>query len=414
MHKRKEQFITNVGEFIFTFGRNPELSYLELLSLLKTIDLSFRFNSVLSHSVVLDIEHFNPKLLIPRLAGTTKISKVKSSSPFESLDIAIANYQFDFGNKRKWRFSIDLHSDTFQDEPALRACRSWIKGIIKRVASEKGIKAEYEELSLSALFKSTSKPLEQAKHSHFVIHIDKKKEKVFISDEHEFSNPMEYKEKTDNRPFKDFSITSSFRIARMLVNISGVKSGEIILDPFCGLGTILSEGLFIGCNVIGVEINPERVKQANKNCVWYKNRYIPKSKSEFKIIEGDSTKITQVLQQDKIGKVDYIISEPELGPLLRGNPTDAEAKASLKVLEPLYTDFFKEAYEILKEKGKIIIILPEFKTESGKSYGLLIPTLEKFKIVNPTNGYEKEVKIPIECSEEWNYLNRMLYILEKK
>ncbi len=225
---------------------------------------------------------------------------------------------------------------------------------------------------------------------------------------------MNLKEKTDNRPFKDFSITSSFRMARMLVNISGAKCGDLILDPFCGLGTILCEGLSVGCNVLGVEIDPERVRHAKQNCVWFKNKYIPRSKSRYDIFQGDSTNLSRVLENHAIKTVDFIISEPELGPLLRGAPTESEAENSVHILEPLYQQFFEEAYKILNEKGKILIILPEFNTQSGKRYELHIPALQKFEIMNPTSKLEKSVVIPMECSEEWNYINRMLYILKKK
>jgi len=61
------------------------------------------------------------------------------------------------------------------------------------------------------------------------------------------------KRKVQYRPF--FSpISLHPKLARALVNLSAIKKGETILDPFCGTGGILIEAGLIGARVIGSDI----------------------------------------------------------------------------------------------------------------------------------------------------------------
>ena len=44
------------------------------------------------------------------------------------------------------------------------------------------------------------------------------------------------------------------KLARCMVNLSRVKEGQLLLDPFCGTGGILIEAGLIGCKVLGSDI----------------------------------------------------------------------------------------------------------------------------------------------------------------
>ncbi len=44
------------------------------------------------------------------------------------------------------------------------------------------------------------------------------------------------------------------KLARLLVNLSRVREGEIFLDPFCGTGSLLIESSLMGMRTIGAEI----------------------------------------------------------------------------------------------------------------------------------------------------------------
>lgn len=72
------------------------------------------------------------------------------------------------------------------------------------------------------------------------------------------------------------------------------QNGKLILDPFCGSGTTLVEGILAGHNVIGIDIDPlsvliSKVKttpvdvyELNKVCKWLKRGIKQKKKGRFK------------------------------------------------------------------------------------------------------------------------------------
>lgn len=58
-------------------------------------------------------------------------------------------------------------------------------------------------------------------------------------------------------------------LARVLVNLSGVKPGERLLDPFCGTGGILIEAGLCGIGVHGLDVQQEMIEGAEKNLEEY-------------------------------------------------------------------------------------------------------------------------------------------------
>ncbi len=70
--------------------------------------------------------------------------------------------------------------------------------------------------------------------------------------------------KVAERPF--FSpISLHPKYARALVNLTGVRRGQRLLDPFCGTGGILIEAASIGVRAVGSDISPEMVEGCKSN-----------------------------------------------------------------------------------------------------------------------------------------------------
>jgi len=53
------------------------------------------------------------------------------------------------------------------------------------------------------------------------------------------------------------------QLAKSLFNLANLKTGNSILDPFCGSGTVLLEGYLNGFNAIGFDLNPIALKIAS-------------------------------------------------------------------------------------------------------------------------------------------------------
>ena len=55
------------------------------------------------------------------------------------------------------------------------------------------------------------------------------------------------------------------RIARELV-AAYTEPGDVVLDPFCGSGTVLVEALVAGCRAQGVDLNPYALRVSELHC----------------------------------------------------------------------------------------------------------------------------------------------------
>ncbi len=74
--------------------------------------------------------------------------------------------------------------------------------------------------------------------------------------------------KNQDRPFSS-PVSLDPVLARVLVNLTGIKPGEKLLDPFCGTGGILIEAGLCGIDVYGTDMQEEMVKGTRENLEEY-------------------------------------------------------------------------------------------------------------------------------------------------
>lgn len=87
----------------------------------------------------------------------------------------------------------------------------------------------------------------------------------------------------DKKPYS-YSNSLSLRVARALVNIAVKNKLECkMVDPCCGIGTVVIEALSMGINVEGYEINTSIAKNAQKNLEFFEYKNV--------ITNGDMHKI---------------------------------------------------------------------------------------------------------------------------
>jgi tRNA (guanine10-N2)-dimethyltransferase len=55
------------------------------------------------------------------------------------------------------------------------------------------------------------------------------------------------------------------KLARCMVNLAGAKSGELVLDPFCGTGSTMIEASFVGCRVLGFDAQRRMTEGTRRN-----------------------------------------------------------------------------------------------------------------------------------------------------
>ncbi len=133
----------------------------------------------------------------------------------------------------------------------------------------------------------------------------------------------------EKRPAKH-PATIQPKLARTLINLTGIKENQTLLDPFCGTGSILIEASLLKLKPIGVDIDKNMIERAKTNLKYFKQK--------AKLIQADATKI-------KI-KADAIATDPPFG-------------RSTTVQKNLYKDFLNNAKTILKKDGIMVITFPK-------------------------------------------------------
>ncbi len=176
-------------------------------------------------------------------------------------------------------------------------------------------------------------------------------------------NPFEFQKRDIYRPNQRKIFGMPPRLARIMVNLSACKSRKVLLDPFCGIGTILQEALLEKAIVIGMDVNPWCVKAATENLEWLVHEYRLEG-VDFRVLRGDVNKLVEKVGQETM---DCIVCEPDLGPALRQVPTGPYAEKIIQNLLPVYIAFMEQAYSALRPSGRLVFVTPYIKTRARQS-----------------------------------------------
>lgn len=172
--------------------------------------------------------------------------------------------------------------------------------------------------------------------------------------------------KVQYRPF--FSpISLHPKIARALVNISSIKKGQTLLDPFCGTGGIILEAGLIGANVIGGDIEEKMIEGCKKTLDFY-------NINNYKLHSSDIGSISKIIKNS----VDAVVTDLPYG---KSTTTKGED------INILYNRAFESIHKLLKKGGLVVIGLSNPDMISvGKKYFKLIKTYD-FKVHKSMTRY---------------------------
>lgn len=396
----------SIEEYVFILGSSFDLCLEELKVVIKN----------LPHKIVL----VNPPavylvfkeaptidLLTDSLAGVVKIAKVVGKEEAISNEVLANFLKPKSDNDKKIDFGISLYGKNtdFNTKDLLPK--------IKTILRKDGFLARYVEGKENML---TSVTVEKNRLKELIIVKDN--EKYIVAETKNVQDFENWNRKDYGRPAPDPKHGMlPPKVARMMVNIgfegeSGKKENEeVLLDPFCGVGTVLMECLLTGRNAIGSDQSKEALDKSERNLEWIKNDP-SKTIGDFKLIVSDATHISEKIAGETI---DAIITEPYLGPILdtksgisiAGEKLELEKlKRIIKGLEKLYIGCLKDWLKVLKRKGKIVIALPSFVFE-GK----------EFRVKNVVDNREKLgytlVSGPFQYSHPQAVVKRNIYVLQK-
>ena len=389
-----------MSEYLFVLGRAKELCLAELRSVLTR-------ERIIHHPVPSSPEIFyisateplDADYLIRILGGTIKIAEVFGVVKDED-ENAIIERLTEFvrcnlkEGEKKINFGLSGYGNFHSNE-----LNHWSKTIKERLEEDQ-IRSRFllpqKGLSLSSVVVAKEKLLE--------IILIKEGRKIILAKTLVVQDFEDWGRRDFGRPAPDpHRGMLPPKVARMMVNLT---VGEVILDPFCGVGTILAEGMMLGYKVIGSDQSEEAIEKTKRNLNWFVSNY-QISSSKYQIFQCDATHISQKLPPESI---DAIVTEPYLGPVVedrRRKIENGKLRNVILGLEKLYIGCLREWYKILKPDGRVVIALPSFKL-----------TDREFFVKKPIDTCENLgytlLAGPYQYSRSQAKVVRNIYILEKR
>jgi tRNA (guanine10-N2)-dimethyltransferase len=89
------------------------------------------------------------------------------------------------------------------------------------------------------------------------------------------------------------------KLARCMVNLARAKSGELMLDPFCGTGSAMIEAGFVGCRVLGFDVQRRMAEGTRRNLEHF-------GVDAEGVMVADSRKLPLI-------RVDRVVTDPPYG-----------------------------------------------------------------------------------------------------
>jgi len=346
-------------------------------------------------------QKINLNKVITDLGGTTRIAKIFHKS--EKIDSNFINY-LDLDTPKKFNYSVSsIDIEEKNIESILIILKEYYKSIKSKAVYKKPRKFKKERLTIVNPDNYFSWKLDEG----FELFVIKEKNIYYFAKTVFSSSSKENRFKDTNRPLKKNLHTTSFRLARIMVNLLGLEKNKTILDPFCGTGTFLIEGLIRNYNVIGVDKNTEMAEISLRNLNWAQKEF--KFNNTYKVITGNSTKIKF--------KADACVFEPFMGPFLDNLPNTFRAQKIVSNLSVLYSDLFENLNSNLKRNSVVVFILPEFRTFDNKivnvSENVFLKNNFKKLDVQSLDGDIKLENPIFYTTPNGSKINRYIYILKR-
>jgi tRNA G10 N-methylase Trm11 len=378
-------FIPRMPTYLFISGKNWMLSLAELTQYFKARNHKFQVQYFSREFFTIELESPLDFSSMQDLGGTIKIGQIKTALTTETVKEAFlkknkqaqrqiaqtlaessipAEMKPDKVGKVLFGVSVYFTDNSF----------AHISGRTQRFVGS-AVKDELKAKAKKADFIGYSTERKQAQLSH--VEVIKKqlvenqtevlfcigKKETWVATTVAVHNPFEFQKRDVQKPNQRVIFAMPPRLARMMVNLSACTEGKTLLDPFCGVGTILQEALLEKAAVVGLDVNPWCIKAAEENLEWLAQEYELEG-ADFRVIQGEVGRMTEKLGLEA---VDCIVSEPDLGPALREVPTGPYAQKIIEKLESLFFDFIEEASRTLKPGGRLVLVTPYLKTRSNEA-----------------------------------------------
>lgn len=194
------------------------------------------------------------------------------------------------------------------------------------------------------------------------------------------------------------------KLAQIMINLADSEANRSnkdviikrrLIDPFCGMGTILQEAWLMDMQAVGLDASPRMVRAAKSNLDWLTQHFTLDDSLRPHVGLND----VHTPPPRKLGWYDMLVTEPYLGPPVKQPLLDEVSAKRLTELGKLYLSALKSSRKVLVEGGAIAFVLPAFRhSRSGQTFELLP---DSFLDAVERLGYSKAHIVPDALRDTW-------------
>lgn len=367
-------------KYLFILGRNPELSIAEIFSYFEKEKNRIINYEKDKYSLLLDLEEVVEAGITQSLGGTIAVGKVMAEGEFGEISKQLDTQEIYYGTSNKmnyciWNFS---HDNTYN-----------------KIAEY--LKKRFREERLKAVEKNLNGFMELQEGGRVKISKSRTDEEYFVFGKTfgkiiEKTDYKKIEERDMTKPERREKLAISPRLAKIMINLSQVKEGETLTDPFCGVGVILTEALLQKIKVVGIDIDSDAINGAIQNLGWAHFK-----KEDYKLRVDNS-------RDCSIDETDVLVTEPDLGETLKKMVQENVAKKMLYKFELLMISVLNNLKN--KVRGRIVFSSPYILLNTKKRVGCNIE-----KILYETGL--KLVKGPLAEYRKDKVVSREIFVLQK-
>lgn len=329
-------------KYIAILGNTPELSALEI----QRLDALEQWRGG-------SVAELTKPVSVDALGGTIKIAEVVATLPRSTDGI---DELFDGLQQTETEGKLVFGFSVYAGDPSVtnNTVKTYSKQLERvGLAWKKRIRDEFDrsvrfvtskDTDLSSVIVHKEKLLDHK--TDFVFAVFKKE--IIVARTTEVQDYKDYAERDYGRPEVDpQSGMLPPKVAKMLVNIAHPAQDEVILDAFCGSGTVLLEAAELGYeHIIGSDKSSKAIEDSQANIAW-------RGLDGIELHVSEVQKLSQVLPAQS---VHCVVGEGYLGPI-RPKKTDKVVRQ----MQKLYEETFAVLPAILAEGGRVVLGVPAWQ-----------------------------------------------------
>lgn len=193
------------------------------------------------------------------------------------------------------------------------------------------------------------------------------------------------------------------KLAQTLINLASPEKDFVVLDPFCGSGTVLMEAAAMGMGSYGTDISPIMVHDSRENLEWFsKGR---EDSPAFVVEEADAC------DYKWSRKYDFVACETFLGPAIKESPEKDVLNSIIAEVNDIHVKFLSNLATQTKTGFKLAIAVPAWR-KNGDIYNL--PLLDDLEELGYNSTSFKHVSNELVYFRPQQNVARRVLVLQRK